>query len=59
MKISQTEQMIDDIKRKITLMEWDIPRIEDTELKSVQVFRLNQFKAELDKLMRSKDGLVK
>lgn len=44
-------QRITELKRNISLLEWDIPNIKNDELSSFKKRKLRQYRKELDRLM--------
>ena len=55
MTAQKIDEQITSLKREILTMEWDLPIIRNSELKSGKEMKLQKFRAELYDLTRQRD----
>ena len=49
--VNSTENKISELRRAISILEWDMPNIQNKEIKSMKLVELEGCKKELEKIM--------
>lgn len=52
-KTDPTEDKINQLKKEISILEWDLSKISNPQLKTLKEGRLNQYKQELEQLRQN------